>query len=923
MTSTGPDPIAPDQNPEASRLADAGTDADAGTAAWREWGPYLAERAWGTVREDYSADGDAWSFFPHDHARSRVYRWNEDGMAGFCDLAQTWCLSLALWNGVDPILKERMFGLTGPQGNHGEDVKEYWWYLDGTPTHSFQHWRYHYPQREFPYEELIERNARRDRSEPEYELVDTGIFADNRYWVVDVEYAKAGPRDLLMQITVLNAGPDEASIDVLPTLWFRNTWSWGYPDHPKPTLRANGARIVGSHSRSGPLLLAGDGEPAVLFCDNETNTERLFGEPNRSPFPKDGINDHLMRGAETVNPAQQGTKAALHYRLTVPAGGSAVCKVRLVGAGHPSVTTDPTDPADPAGITDITEIPGAAIDFDAEYQQILSSRKAEANTFYAGVIPADRGPEEKAVARQAFAGLLWSKQFYHYDIRRWLAGDPGQPAPPPGRGSVRNGSWPHLNNHDVLLMPDPWEYPWFAAWDLAFHCVTLAHLDPEFAKSQLILLLREWYLHPNGQIPAYEWDFSDVNPPVHAWAALRVFAMDGSTDFTFLARIFHKLLMNFTWWVDNKDHGGDNLFEGGFMGLDNIAPLDRSTLPASVGLLEQADATGWMAMYAQSLLDMALILADHDRAYEDVATKFFEHFLVIAGAANTTGMWDEQDGFFYDVLHRPDGSRLPIRVTSLVGVVPISAALAYEDFDLAPLTDFRARAAWFLANHPEYQSLFHERETDGVTHRLLALVPPERLRRMLGSVFHPDGLLSDYGIRSLAAWHRERPFSIGVGGAANGSGQDNGFLGPVASVDYEPAESTTSLFGGNSNWRGPIWLPLNVMLIDALHNYDRLAPGEFSVEYPTGSGERHTLPEAAADISRRLVSIFLPGPDGRRPVHGWYDLLATDPRWRDNLSFHEYFNGDTGMGLGAAHQTGWTALVAHLIITTPPPPAHR
>jgi len=876
---------------EHDRLAEA----DAGAQPWRDWGPYLSERAWGTVREDYSADGNAWDFFPHDHARSRVYRWNEDGMAGFCDATQNWCLSLALWNGVDPILKERMFGLTGPQGNHGEDAKEYWWYLDSTPTHSWNTWRYHYPQREFPYRDLISVNAARGKLEPEYELVDTGTFDENRYWVVTVDYAKAGPRDLLMNITVHNAGPDQATIDVVPTLWFRNTWSWGYTDHPKPHMQWAKDRIVADHSRSGPLVLVGEGDPDPLFCENETNAARLFGAANETACPKDGINDHLLHGADTVSAERRGTKGALHYRLTVPPGGTSRVRVRLVGVPHPALDVDPSGLA------------ADRIDVGDEFDRILAERRAEADAFYDAVIPVDRDAEQYRVARQAFGGLLWGKQFYHYDVTRWLSGDPGQPPPPPGRISIRNGRWRHLNDHEVILMPDPWEYPWFAAWDLAFHCVTLAHVDPQFAKDQLVLLLREWYMHPNGQIPAYEWNFSDVNPPVHAWAAIRVFEIDGRTDFEFLARIFHKLLINFTWWVDNKDREQDNLFEGGFMGLDNISPLDRSTLPPSVGYLEQADSTAWMAMYALDLLDIALRLADHDRAYEDVATKFFEHFLTIAGAANTGSMWDEQDAFYYDVLHLTDGTDVPIKVKSLVGLVPLRAALTYDHAVANDnLANFVARVNWYLANHPEYLNLFHVSDVAGRHHRMLALVPPGRLVRLLANVFEEEGLLSPFGIRSISAWHREHPISVEVGDT-------------VASVGYEPAESETNLFGGNSNWRGPIWMPLNVLLVEALRDYDRLVPGELMVEYPTGSGSRIALRDAADDISRRLVSIFLPGPDGRRPVHGWYDLPATDPLWKDNVPFHEYFHGDTGMGLGAAHQTGWTALVAHLILTTPKP----
>ncbi|WP_430869175.1 MGH1-like glycoside hydrolase domain-containing protein [Demequina aurantiaca] len=875
-------------NAESARL----TAADSGSAPWRDWGPYLSERAWGTVREDYSDDGEAWDFFPHDHARSRTYRWNEDGMAGFCDEGQNWCLSLALWNGTDPMLKERMFGLSGPEGNHGEDVKEYWWYTDATPTHSWNSWRYHYPQQAFPYADLVAENARRSAAEPEYELIDTGIFDDDRYWVVNVDYAKAGPRDVLMSITLENAGPEAATIEVLPTLNFRNTWSWGYPDHPKPSLRRVGDRIIGDHSRSGPLALVGEGSPDLLFCDNETNVPKLFGAEPTTPYPKDGINDFVVNGADSVNPDQEGTKAALRYKVSLGPGESTQIRVRLVGVNSPGVDTD------------ATALSTAQIDVAAGFDAVVAARRTEADEFYDGVIPVAPNSEEYRVARQAFAGLLWGKQFYHYDVSRSLSGDPDQPPPPPGRGAIRNGAWPNLDAHDVILMPDPWEYPWFAAWDLAFHCVTLAHIDPEFAKDQLILLLREWYMHPNGQIPAYEWNFSDVNPPVHAWAAIRVFEIGGKQDFTFLAKVFHKLLLNFTWWVDNKDRAGDNLFEGGFMGLDNIAPLDRSKLPPSVGYLEQADSTGWMAMYALDLLDIALRLALKDPAYEDIATKFAEHFLTISAAANSSAMWDEDDAYYYDVFHGADGVDVPVKVKSLVGLVPLRAVLAYDigEIDEA-LPDFKERALWYLANHPELADTFQTCDIDGVRHRLLALVPQDRLVRMLGTVFDESEMLSDYGIRAISAWHREHPFSMQVG--------DH-----VATVDYEPAESTNGLFGGNSNWRGPIWMPLNVLLIEALHDYDRLAPGELQVEYPTGSGNKIGVREAADDVSRRLVSIFLPGADGRRPVHGWYDKMATDPRWKDNLPFHEYFHGDTGMGLGASHQTGWTALVAHLIITT-------
>ena len=793
---------------EGSRLAEA----DAGATPWRDWGPYLSERAWGSVREDYSADGNAWDFFPHDHARSRVYRWNEDGMAGFCDATQNWCLSLGLWNGVDPILKERMFGLTGPQGNHGEDVKEYWWYLDSTPTHSWNTWRYHYPQREFPY-------ARPDRRErPPRQTRPRVRAGGHRHFRRE---PVLGGHCRLRQGRPAGPADEHHGGEPRP----------GRGHHPCPAhvvvpehlvvgiLRppeaghatGRGGRIVGEHSRSGPLVLVGDGDPEPLFCENETNVARVFGGTNETPYPKDGIDDHVRHGADTVNPDHHGTKAALHYSLTVPAGGTARVRVRLIGAPHPAIDADPS------------ALAAAPVDVADEFDAVLATRRAEADAFYDAVIPVDQGTEEYRVARQAFAGLLWGKQFYHYDVSRWLSGDPGQPPPPPGRGTIRNGSWRHLNNHEVILMPDPWEYPWFAAWDLAFHCVTLAHIDPRFAKDQLVLLLREWYMHPNGQLPAYEWNFSDVNPPVHGWAAIRVFEIDGRTDFEFLARIFHKLLINFTWWVNSKDREQDNLFEGGFMGLDNISPLDRSSLSPDVGFLEQADSTAWMAMYALDLLDIALRLARHDRSYQDVATKFFEHFLTIAGAANGGLMWDDQDAYFYDVLHLAGGADVPMKVKSLVGLVPLRAALTYDQAIAEDnLPDFAARAVWYLSNHPEYLSLFHTRDVDGVRHRMLALVPPDRLIRLLGNVFEHDRLLGDYGIRSISAWHREHPFSVRIGDV-------------VASVDYEPAESTTNLFGGNSNWRGPIWMPLNVLLVEALRDYERLAPGELVVEYPTGS----------------------------------------------------------------------------------------
>ena len=866
--------------------------AHADEEGWRDWGPYLAERAWGTVREDYSADGDAWRFFPHDHARSRTYRWNEDGMAGFCDREQRWNLGLALWNGVDPILKERMFGLSGPEGNHGEDVKEYWWYLDGTPTHSLQRWRYHYPQAAFPYDELVAVNGARSKDEPEYELADTGVFDDGRYWVVTVDYAKAGPHDLVMTIEVENAGPDEATLHVLPTFWFRNVWSWDLVPDAKPVLRASGTPgELRAHVPDGDDLLlrldTGAGaEPGrsseLLFCENESNRERLFDEPNTTPYPKDGINDHVVSGAPTVNPARQGTKASFHETLTVPAGGRRVIRLRLTRE------------------TDAAPAPGAFADAD----EVLALRRAEADDFYASVLPAGVEEQEAEIARQAFAGLTWSKQFYHFDVRRWLAGDPTSPKPPAGRRAVRNGDWQHLSSHDVILMPDPWEYPWFAAWDLSFHCVTMAHIDPEFAKAQVILMLREWYMHPNGQLPAYEWDFGDVNPPISAWAALRVFQIDGHRDHHFLSRVFHKLLMNFTWWTNNKDHGDNNLFEGGFMGLDNIAPLDRSTLPPAVGVLEQADSTAWMATYALHLLDIALLLTRHDPAYEDVATKFFEHFLVIAGSANDAGLWDDEDAFYYDVLHLADGRVVPMKVRSLVGLVPVAASLLFVRAHMGHLDEFVTRGIAFLTRNPQYASSVHilrRGDGDDVT-SLLALVEPERLERVLQGALDPEGMLSPYGIRSISAWHREHPFRVEVDGVE-------------AVVDYEPGESTSGLFGGNSNWRGPVWFPLNVLIIESLRGYDESVGELHLLEYPAGSGRQRTFGQIADDLSERLISLFVSVDGAPRPADARYPLLSADPRWRRNIAFYEYFHGDTGQGLGASHQTGWTALVAHLIVT--------
>jgi hypothetical protein len=870
------------ENAERARLAAA----DAGEAPWRRWGPYLSERAWGTVREDYSEHGTAWDFFPHDHARSRTYRWNEDGLAGVCDDRQTFCLALALWNGRDPILKERIFGLTGPEGNHGEDAKEYWWYLDSTPTHSWMTWRYHYPQAEYPYADLVAENGRRGAHDPEYELVDTGVFDDDRYWAVTVDYAKAGPEDLCMRITVANRGPQEATIHVLPTLWFRNTWAWGLPGQDAvPVVRADGDRLVADHAGLGRLTLAASPGGSNLFCDNETNAQRLFGVAGRSDFPKDGVNDHVVHAARSVNPDGRGTKAAVHQVLTVPAGESREVRVRLVRGDVPE--------------------PDLGAGFDA----VLQARRDEADAFHTALAPAGATDDERRVLRQSLAGLLWGKQFFHYDVERWLDGDPAGPTPPQRRRSGRNSQWRHLNNADVISMPDPWEYPWYAAWDLAFHCVPLAHVDPTFAKEQLILMLREWYMHPNGQIPAYEWAFGDVNPPVHAWAALRVFEIDGSRDHTFLARVFGKLLLNFTWWVNRKDAAGNNVFEGGFLGLDNIGPVDRSAMLPVAARLEQSDGTAWMAMYALNLLEIALVLAEHDPAYEDAATKFFEHFAYIAHAMRAQGLWDEQDGFFYDVLALDDGGRIPLRVRSMVGLLPLAATTTLGSATLARLPDFARRFHWFLENKPAYREVVgatHER--DGAQGRLLAVVDADRLLRILATMLDEEEFLSPFGLRALSARHRDHPFEIDLGGGAYG-------------VDYEPGESTTGLFGGNSNWRGPVWFPVNYLVVEALHRFARFFGDDLLVEHPAGSGTKVTLAQVADDLSRRLVRIFLDDGHGRRPVFGDVPLFQDRPDWHDLVPFHEYFHGDTGRGVGASHQTGWTALVADLVIRTASPSA--
>jgi len=855
---------------------------------WYLWGPYVSERQWGTVREDYSPDGEAWDYLPFDHARSRAYRWGEDGMAGFSDVEQRLCLGLALWNGSDPFLKERMFGLTGAQGNHGEDVKEYWWYLDALPSHAWNRWRYHYPQDRFPYEDLIAENGRRGKLDPEYELLDTGVFEQDRYWIVEVDYAKADPTDLLMRVRVTNAGRQPASLHVLPTFWFRNTWSWEV-DALKPTLAGSGpGRIEVDHPLLGPLeVLAGpapDGAvPSVLFCENETNAQRLFGAPGSTPFPKDGINDHVVDGAATVNPAQTGTKAACWYRVDVEAGDTVELRVRM----RPTAATEP-----------------AAQALGDGFASVMAAREAEADEFYAELAAPGTGQDEARVMRQAFAGMLWSKQLFYYDVARWLDGDLAQPAPPASRLTGRNSRWRNFASFDILSMPDKWEYPWFAAWDLAFHCVALAHVDPAFAKYQLLLLCREWFQHPDGALPAYEWDFGDVNPPVQAWAALEVFAIDGARDFDFLSRVLDKLLVNFTWWVNLHDQGGNNVFEGGFLGLDNIGPIDRSHLPVG-GILEQSDATGWMAQYALAMGAIASILDRSDRRpTRDLVLKFLEHFAGIRSALEDLGVWDEEDGFYYDRLLTADGRAVPVKARSMVGIIPLLAAATIPEQLITHAESLGKQFAGFVrsANFglDELTARGDLRGEPGNRRLLLGVVSVARLERLLARLFDEDEFLSPYGLRALSARHREHPCEFAFDGCA-------------ASVDYEPAESTTAMFGGNSNWRGPLWFPLNYLAISALERYHQFFGDDLKVSFPTGSGPEVTLDVVAADLRRRLISIFLVGPDGRRPCFGGVERLQTDPAWKDNLMFSEYFHGDNGAGLGAAHQTGWTGIVADLI----------
>jgi hypothetical protein len=883
------------------------------TRHWKRWGPYLAERQWGTVREDYSTNGTAWEYFPHDQAHSRAYRWGEDGIGGISDRHQRVCFALALWNGRDSILKERLFGLSGHEGNHGEDVKEYYFYLDSTPTHSYMKYLYKYPQAAFPYLQLVEENRKRGKRDPEFELMDTGVFEENRYFDVFMEYAKAAPEDILIKITAWNRGPEEAQLDLLPTFWFRNIWSFGEKHgHPKlwrvkdySTADTPTAAVVAAQeNRYGARWLLAEGAPEMLFTENETNFQRVFGFPNAKPYVKDSFHDYLIHGVhEAVNPAQTGTKCAAHYHARIAPGASSTLRLRLTNidpqtGGIQQETVPNTQTANP---------------FGDEFEKTFEMRRVEADQFYAHRFPQDRSADARNILRQAVAGMLWSKQCYHYDVRTWLEGDPGQPPPPPERKKGRNHDWTHLYNADVLSMPDKWEYPWYAAWDLAFHTVALSLVDPDFAKDQLILLLREWYMHPNGQLPAYEWAFGDVNPPVHAWAAWRVYKIEkrirGRADRSFLERVFHKLLLNFTWWVNRKDPDGMNVFQGGFLGLDNIGVFDRSQPLPTGGHLEQSDGTSWMGMYCLNMLAIALELARENPAYEDVASKFFEHFVHIAHAINVHGaeglaLWDEEDGFFYDAIHLPTGEQHYLKVRSMVGLIPLFAVETLEPETIARLPGFQRRMKWFLDNMPNFAPhVDRSEDTTNGARWLLSLVNRKQLVRILGFMVDKEEFFSPHGIRALSKFHAAHPYILAVNGSEH-------------RVDYEPAESQSGTFGGNSNWRGPVWFPTNFLMIESLQKFHHFYGDGFRVECPSGSGQQMSLWDVGAEISRSLTHIFLRDDNGRRPVYGSLEKFQNDPWWRDLILFYEYFHGDTGAGLGASHQTGWTGLVAKLLEQT-------
>jgi hypothetical protein len=875
-------------------------EADERKVPWRKWGPYLSERQWGTVREDYSQGGDAWNYFPHDHARSRAYRWGEDGLAGVSDDRQRLCLALALWNGRDPILKERLFGLTNSEGNHGEDVKECYYYLDSTPTHSYMRYLYKYPQAAYPYDELVKTNRWRGRHELEYELLDTGAFDQDRYFDVFVEYAKEGPEDLLVEVGVHNRGPEPATIHLLPTLWFHNNWAW-HAGTAKPVLErvdaGRGAAVVkASDPELGVRYFYADGaDVPLLFTENETNTRRLFGMHNRTPYVKDGINDAVVNGRRAgVNPANVGTKVAAHYQRTIPPGESASIRLRLADLA-------------PADVGRTNGRGGAA--FGSHFTDVMETRRREADEFYAAITPPSLGADQANVMRQALAGMLWGKQFYHYDVNRWLGERGSDPFDPMRTRAPRNDGWHHMYNGDVISMPDKWEYPWYAAWDLAFHVLALTMVDPQFGKDQLSLMLRDRYIHPNGQIPAYEWNFGDVNPPVHAWSTIFTYRLDqaqrGEGDREWLKTSFQKLLLNFTWWVNRKDRFGQNVFEGGFLGLDNIGVFDRSSPLPTGGYLEQADGTAWMALFSQNMLEIAVELAMEDPGYVDMATKFVEHFLWIASAmthvGKDTAMWDEEDGFFYDVLRTPDGHAQRLKVRSMVGLLPLCAATVFEGELIAKYPELTQQLRWFIQERPEVCAGIHDPQKPGVAGRRLAAILDEaKLRRVLSKMLDEDEFLSPYGLRSLSRYHDDHPYVFNTGGQEY-------------RVSYLPAESDSGMFGGNSNWRGPIWMPVNALIIRALMQYYLYYGDAFTVECPTGSGRQMNLYQVAGELSRRLVSIFLRDASGQRPVFGGARKFQDDPHWRDYPLFYEYFHGDNGAGLGASHQTGWTGIVARLI----------
>ena len=871
---------------EAERLEEG----NSGRAHWRRWGPYLSERQWGTVREDYSPNGTAWDYLNHDQARSRAYRWGEDGIAGLSDDHQRLCLSLALWNGKDPILKERLFGLTNGEGNHGEDVKELYYYLDATPTHSYLKMLYKYPQKEFPYDWLLKENRRRSKQDPEFELIDTDSFHEERYFDVFVEYGKAAPEDILMQITVCNRGPEDAPIHILPQLWFRNTWSWGN-DSSKPSIQVlSDNTVLVQHRVLGEYMLHTEGTTAFLFSENETNVRRLYGMHEAPGYFKDAFHEFLINGnTKAVNPAQKGTKCAVHFPLTVAAGSEVKVRLRFASG----LKTPPF----------------------ADFDEVLESRRRDAEEFYADLQRDLRDEDAKSVQRQALAGMIWSKQYFYYDVRQWLKGDPAQPPPPAERKYGRNHEWTHLNNADVVSMPDKWEYPWYAAWDLAFHTISLALVDSEFAKQQLLLIARVWYMHPNGQLPAYEWAFGDVNPPVHGWATWRVFQIDrkrrraqrpdDSGDLAFLETVFHKLMLNFTWWVNRKDAAGRNIFQGGFLGLDNIGVFDRSATLPTGGYINQSDGTSWMAMYCLNLMRIALELATRDHVYEEIATKFFEHFLQIAEAMTNMGdgigLWDEADSFFYDVLNLPNGQTIPLKVRSMVGLIPLFAVETLEPELLDPAPEFTKRLEWYLKHRPDLAALVSRWQTPGAgERRLLSLLRGHRMKMVLRRMLDESEFLSDYGIRAISRYHLEHPYRFEWNGNA-------------MTVEYQPAESTSGLFGGNSNWRGPIWFPVNYLIIESLQKFHHYYGDDFKIECPTGSGRYLTINEVATELGRRLTRLFTRNEQGRRPVFGQIDRFQSDPHFREYINFYEYFHGDNGRGVGASHQTGWTGLIAKII----------